>query len=132
MAGGDFERHIATHALTHDDRFCDLLPGAQPDEILREAFDRIRLLRLVPLTMPAQCGNQHATLTGEILHLGRKMRAISAQAMDEQELRRSCPGDVEGQLDAVTREFHGSSNRLSPSHQGGERTCSDCLLLLPA
>ena len=42
------------------------------------------------------------------------MRAISAQAMDEQELRRSCPGDVEGQLDAVTREFHASPNRLSP------------------
>jgi hypothetical protein len=31
--------------------------------------------------------------------------------MEEQELRRSCPGDVEGQSDAVTREFHGSSNR---------------------
>src|SRR4051794_27282462 len=64
--------------------------------------------------MPAQFGSQRPTLTGEILHLGRKMRAISAQAMDEQELRRSCPADVEGQLDAVTREFHGSSNRLSP------------------
>ena len=42
------------------------------------------------------------------------MRAISAQAMDEQELRRSCPGDLEGQVDAVTREFHASPNRLSP------------------
>ena len=42
------------------------------------------------------------------------MRAISAQAMDEQELRRSCPGDLEGQLNAVTREFHVSPNRLSP------------------
>ena len=66
MAGGDFERHIATHALTHDDRLYDLLPGAQPDEILGEAFDRIRLLRLVALTMPAQFGSQHPTLTGEI------------------------------------------------------------------
>ena len=62
MAGGDFERHIATHALTHDDRLCDLLPGAQPDEILGEAFDRIRLLRLVALTMPPQLGIQRPTL----------------------------------------------------------------------
>ena len=108
MAGGDFERHIATHALTHDERLGDLLPGAQPDEIVGEAFDRIRLLGLVALTVPTQFGIQRPTLTGEILHLGRKMRAISAQAMDEQELRRSCPGDVEGQLDAVTREFHAS------------------------
>src|SRR5215208_3521938 len=111
MAGGDFERHIATDALTYDERLGDLLPGAEPDEIVGEAFDRIRLLRLVALTVPAQFGGQHPTLTGEILHLGRKMRAISAQAMEEQELRRSCPGDVEGQSDAVTREFHGSSNR---------------------
>jgi MFS family permease len=59
--------------------------------------------------MPPQLGIQRPTLTGEILHLGRKVRAIPAQAMDEQELRRSSPGDIEGQLDAVTRELHGSS-----------------------
>jgi hypothetical protein len=34
------------------------------------------------------------------------MRAIPAEAMDEQELRRPHSSDVERQLDAVTREFH--------------------------
>src|SRR5262249_1221240 len=87
--------------------FVILLLGAQPDEILGEAFDRIFLLRLVALTMSSQFGIQGPTLKGEILHLGRKVRAIPAQAMDEQELRRSRPSDVEGQLDAVTRAFHG-------------------------
>src|SRR5262249_60711133 len=69
--------------------------------------------------MSAQLGIQRPTLTGEILHLRRKMRAIPAQALDEQELKRSRPGDVEGQLDAVMREFHGSSP-YSP-------TCPRCL-----
>ena len=118
MARRDFKRHIPTHALTHDDRLFHLLPGAQPDEILGKAFDRIRLLRLVAFTMPPQVGSQHPTLTGEILHLGRKMRAIPAQAMDEQELERSCPCDVEGQLAAVTREFHGSSQAGAARQEG--------------
>jgi hypothetical protein len=39
---------------------------------------------------------------GEILHLGRKMRAIPTKAMDEQELRLSCTCNFEGKLDAVT------------------------------
>jgi hypothetical protein len=34
------------------------------------------------------------------------MRAIPAEAMNEQELRRPHSSDVERQLDAVTREFH--------------------------
>jgi hypothetical protein len=40
------------------------------------------------------------------------MRAIPAQAMDKQKLKWSRPGDVKGQLHAITREFHG----LSPNH----------------
>jgi hypothetical protein len=91
--------------LTHDDRLRDLLAGAQPDEILGEAFDRIFLFRLVARPMTSQFGIQCPTLPGEILHLWREMRAIAAKAMDEQELRRPHSSDVERQLDAVTREF---------------------------
>lgn len=61
MAGGDFERHIATHALTHDERLGDLLLGAQANEIVGEAVNRIPLLRLVALTMPMQMPTLAAT-----------------------------------------------------------------------
>jgi hypothetical protein len=60
--------------------------------------------------MTSQFGIQCPTLQGEILHLWREMRAIPAEAMNEQELRRPHSSDVERQLDAVTREFH----RFSP------------------
>jgi hypothetical protein len=60
--------------------------------------------------MTSQFCIQCPTLPGEILHLGREMRAIPAEAMDEQELRRPHSSDVERQLNAVTREFH----RLPP------------------
>src|SRR4030095_15202651 len=102
MACGDFQSHITTHALTNNDRLLDILLGAEPDQILSEAFDRIHLFRLVALTMPTQFSIQHTTFMGEILHLGCKMRAIPTKAMDEQERRLSCTCNFEGKLDAVT------------------------------
>jgi hypothetical protein len=77
------EGNIASHAVADHDRFLDRKLAAEPDEIVGESGQCVRLLGLVALAVATEIDSDHSLRASEVIELRSEAGMVAGPAVDE-------------------------------------------------
>src|SRR6185295_17501684 len=118
MPCGDLESGHPAHAVADHYGFDDPELSTKPRDVVGEASDRVRRMRLVAFAVPTEIDRHHTMRASEMIPLGSEVAAIAGPAVDQHD-RSSVAGLFERKLHSVAcLEAHLTSTsqvRISPA-----------------